>query len=312
MLFQALSARHVPVKLLMGPWYHTTAGRNLPADGVPSLDELQLRWFDHWVRGDADPGLDSFGPVIYNQLGEGHFHAAPAWPVPGVRYTRAYLAGSSTPGNAGSLSLQAPGKAGPDQLPWHPLSGTCARSTYIGTFGLAPSTPCESDDSLNDRTGLAYELPLSKPLALDGPVSAHLYVASSRSDAFVTLHLEDVDPRTGTASELTSGWDSLVFRALDPSRSTVVGDDVIVPFHPYTKESVEQLQAGRMYDWWVEIRPLAATIPAGHVLRLSLQTSDTVRFLPTTPRLAAAVGSVLSVYHDTAHPSAIVLPSAGG
>ena len=143
-------------------------------------------------------------------------------------------------------------------------------------------------------------------------MSAHLYVASSRSDAFVTLHLEDVDPKTATASELTSGWDSLVFRALDPSRSTVVGDDVVVPFHPYTKESVEQLQAGRVYDWWVEIRPLAATIPAGHVLRLSLQTSDTVRFLPTTPRLAAAVGSVLSVYHDTAHPSAIVLPSAGG
>ncbi|HZP16036.1 MAG TPA: CocE/NonD family hydrolase [Nocardioides sp.] len=312
MLYQALSAHRVPVKLLMGPWYHTTAGSGLPQDGVPSLDELQLRWFDHWVRGDADPGLGSWGPIVYDQLGDGHFHTAPTWPLPGVRYSRAYLGGTSTPGAAGSLSLQSPGTAGPDTLPWHPVSGACARSTYIGTFGLAPSTPCETDDSLNDRTGLVYDLPLSKPLALGGPMSAHLYVASSRADAFVALHLEDVDPATGKASELTSGWDSLSFRALDRSRSTIVGDDVVVPFHPDTKESVQQLQAGTVYDWWVEIRSVAATIPAGHMLRLSLQTADAVRFLPTAPRLAAAVGSVLSVYHDAAHPSALVLPLAGG
>ena len=312
MLYHALSAHHVPVKLLMGPWYHTTAGSGLPKDGVPTLDELQLRWFDHWVRGDADPGLGSWGPVVYDQLGDGHFHTAPTWPLPGLHYSRAYLGGTSTPGTAGSLSFQPAGTTGPDMLPWLPVSGVCSRSTYIGTFGLAPSTPCETDDSANDRTGLTYDMPLTKPLALDGPMSAHLYVASSRSDAFVTLHLEDVDPATGKANELTSGWDSLSFRALDRSRSTIVGNDVVVPFHPDTKASVQDAQAGTVYDWWVEIRSVAATIPAGHVLRLSLQTSDAVRFLPTAPRLAAAVGTVLTLYHDAAHPSAIILATQGG
>jgi len=308
LMFAGLQARGVPVKLLMGPWYHTTAGSGLPNDGVPSLQELQLRWFDHFVRGDADADLDTFGPVIYSRLGTAGFTTAPTWPPPGVSYTHEYLGGSSAPlGTAGTLGA-TPGSSGPDVLPWLPVAGVCTRSTYIGTFGLAPSTPCETDDRVNDLTGLTYELPVTQDLDLTGPMSAHLYVSTSTSDAFVTLHLEDVDPATGTANEITSGWDSLALRALDESRSTIVGDDVVIPFHPYTQESMQQLSAGQIYDWWVEIRPVAATIPAGHRLRLSLQTADAVRFLPTAARLAGTAGSVLRVYHDADHPSLLVLP----
>lgn len=306
-LFQDLQARGVPVKLLMGPWYHTTAGSGLPVDGVPTIDELQLRWFDHWLIGTPDPALGSWGPVVYDNLGEGHFHTAPSWPPPGVSYQPTYLGGTSTPGTAGTLG-PTPGPGGSDVLPWQPASGVCTRSTYIGTFGLAPSSPCETNDAINDLAGLTYELPLTRPLTLGGPMSAHLYVSTSSSDAFVTLHLEDFDPTTGAANEITSGWDSLSFRALDPSRSTIVNGNYVVPFHPDTQSSVEALTAGTIYDWWVEIRPATVTLPAGHILRLSIQTSDAVRFLPTAPRLASGVGTVLTVYHDAAHPSALILP----
>jgi putative CocE/NonD family hydrolase len=308
LLFHALQARGVPVKLLMGPWYHTTAGTGLPQDGVPTLDELQLRWFDHYLRGTPDPGLASWGPVTYDRLGEGHFHTAPTWPPPRIGYTAAYLGGASSPGVAGTLSSH-PGSGGPDVLPWQPASA-CSRSTYVGTFGLAPGTPCETNDAANDLTGLTYDLPAQTTLRLAGPMSAHLYVSTSRSDVFVTLHLEDFDPTTGTASEITSGWDSLSLRALDRSSSTVVGPNVVIPFHPDTQQSVQTIVAGKVYDWWIEIRPAAVSIPAGHVLRLSIQTADAVRFTPTVPRLAAAVGTVLSLYHDATHPSAIVIPVA--
>lgn len=312
LLFQGLRDRRVPVKLVMGPWYHTTAGTGLPADGVPSLDELQLRWFDRWVRGRHDRGMDSFGPVVYHRLGDDHYQSAPTWPVPGIRYTRQFLGGPATPGAPGTLRGTAPAVSAADVLPWQPASGVCTRSTYVGTFGLAPSTPCETDDSANDRTGLVYDLALDQPLELTGPMSAHLYVSTTTKDAFVTVHVEDVDPATGTATELTSGWDSLAFRALDGARSTTVGDDVVVPFHPYTRDSVQEIEPGRVYDWWIEIRPVAATIPAGHHLRLSIQTSDAVRFLPTAPRLAGAAGSVLRLYHDADHPSSVVLPVTAG
>ena len=39
----------------MGPWYHITA-YGLPASGFPTLDELELRWMDHYVKGTPDPG----------------------------------------------------------------------------------------------------------------------------------------------------------------------------------------------------------------------------------------------------------------
>jgi uncharacterized protein len=278
---------------------------------VPILDELQLRWFDHFLMDVPDPGLASWGPVVYDQLGQGHFHASPTWPPAGVNYTNVFLGGSSTPGTTGTLGLRQ-GAAGSDVLPWQPASGVCSRSTYVGTFGLAPSTPCETNDSLNDLTGLTYDLPLTKALDLAGPMSAHLYVSTSTSDAFVALHLEDYNPTTGAANEITSGWDSLSFRALDRSRSTIVGNDVIMPFHPDTAASVQKIASSQIYDWWIEIRPAAVSIPAGDILRLSIQTSDAVRFLPTAPRLANSVGTALTIYHDSNHPSMIVLPVQAG
>jgi putative CocE/NonD family hydrolase len=302
LLFHELQKRNVPVKLLMGPWYHTTSGEGLPADGVPIVDEQRLRWFDHYVRGTEDRALPSLPPVTYQRVGDGHFHTAPTWPVPGVRYERLSLSAS------GALT-RGKGTGAADIMPWQPVSGACTRSTYIGTFGLAPSSPCETDDSLNDRTGLTYDLPVTRTMDLTGPMSAHLYVSTTSADAFVTLHVEDVDPATGRADELTSGWDTLSFRQLDPRRTTRLGTAGLMPFHPYTKASVESITSGKVYDWWIEIRPIAARIKAGHVLRLSLQPADAIRFLPTAPALAKSAGSVLSISHDAEHPSSLVIPT---
>ena len=300
LLLRELQRRHVPAKLLMGPWYHTTAGAGLPADGVPDLDALQLRWFDHYVRGSEDAGLGTMAPVTYQRVGEGHFHTAASWPVPGVRYERLALSGSG-------VLTRGRGTGEADLLPWQPASGPCSRSTYVGTFGLAPSTPCETNDGVNDRTGLTFDLPITRNLDLTGPMSAHLFVSTTTSDAFVTLHVEDVDPATGQAAELTSGWDTLSFRALDARRTERLGSAGLMPFHPYTNASVQTIKAGTVYDWWVEIRPVAARVKAGHVLRLSMQPSDAVRFIPTAPALKSSAGSVLSVYHDAQHPSVLVV-----
>ena len=301
LMLHELQKRHVPVKLLMGPWYHTTAGAGLPADGVPSLDALQLRWFDHYVRGDRDPGLVGSAPVRYLRVGDGHFHTSPSWPVSGIDYQSLSLSGS------GKLR-HGKGTGAADVLPGAPVSGACARSTYVGTFGLAPSTPCETDDSVNDRTGLTYDLPITRTTDLTGPLSAHLYVSTTSTDAFVTAHIEDVDPTTGRANELTSGWDTLSLRQLDSHRNIPLGRAGLLPFHPYTQGSRQVISSGKVYDWWIELRPIAARIKAGHVLRLSLQPADTIRFLPTAPALTATAGSLLSIYHDAAHPSTLIVP----
>src|SRR5882724_2982124 len=73
-LFRALRLSATRKKLLIGPWYHTTAGNGLTADDgsnpvydtkgnlLPSLDNLQLAWFDRWLKGIAN-GIDAFPAV---------------------------------------------------------------------------------------------------------------------------------------------------------------------------------------------------------------------------------------------------------
>ena len=61
LLFENLHKRGVPTKLIIGPWDHLkgSSGAEVGKAGYGSLGELQLRWFDHYVKGKADPTLDS-------------------------------------------------------------------------------------------------------------------------------------------------------------------------------------------------------------------------------------------------------------
>src|SRR5439155_1173336 len=78
-------------KLMIGPWYHTTAGSNaLTADDgsnpvhdtkgnlMPSLNNLQLAWFDRWLKGVAN-GIELFPEV------ETYYLCAGKW-SPDTRY----------------------------------------------------------------------------------------------------------------------------------------------------------------------------------------------------------------------------------
>ena len=45
--------RRVPARLIMGPWTHLSgsSGDGLADNGLPSLDQIALRWFDRWLKG---------------------------------------------------------------------------------------------------------------------------------------------------------------------------------------------------------------------------------------------------------------------
>src|SRR3546814_13911699 len=64
----------VPAKLLMGPWTHIQAavGSGLPADGVPPLNHIELRWFDQYVKG-MDVGAETMPNVTQYVLGLDHY-----------------------------------------------------------------------------------------------------------------------------------------------------------------------------------------------------------------------------------------------
>jgi hypothetical protein len=88
-------------------------------------------------------------------------------------------------------------------------------------------------------------------------------VATNGHDGFLTLRLEDVAPDGQATGGLV-----LSLRALDLSRSVVVDDLVVRPHHPFTEASVLPVEDGEVYELWVEIVATAATLRAGHALRL--------------------------------------------
>ena len=163
LLFENLQRRGVPTKMIIGPWDHLegSSGADIGKAGHGTLDELQLRWFDRYVRGVKDPTLDKdIPPVTYYEQGSGRWTQGAALDgrparrvVPALRHgdrrrwPRSADAGAAADGTA--------------YVPPVPVSGLCTRSTNQWTAGLPEAAladlPCFQDNAANDQTGIVYE-----------------------------------------------------------------------------------------------------------------------------------------------------------
>jgi predicted acyl esterase len=105
--------------------------------------------------------------------------------------------------------------------------------------------------------------------------------------------------------------DGRLLRALDQSQTQRVDGVIVRPYHPYTKSTELPVADGKVDEVWIEVFPTAASFAPGDSLRLSIQPSDAPHLSPTLPQAQSSVGGVLTVLHDAAHPSEVVLPVAG-
>ena len=159
LLFERLQRNGVPVKMVIGPWNHLQAssGEGLEGAGLGSLEELQLRWFDHWVKGLADPGLDLIAPITYFEQGTDRWRTADRWVDPAdTRATALPLAGPARPGVPGTLGTAPSGHDRASVVPV-PVSGLCSRSADQWTAGLLSQLQllngaCFEDNRVNDAS----------------------------------------------------------------------------------------------------------------------------------------------------------------
>jgi putative CocE/NonD family hydrolase len=319
LLYQALVRNHVPTRLLMGPWYHITAGNGLPASGIPTLDDLELRWMDHYVKGLPDPGLDNkrgatdtIAPVTYYENGSGKWRTANHWYAPDVTFRALHLSGPASPQSPGTLTAAAaPASQAADTLLPDPATGVCSRSTVQWTAGAGggDGTPCETDGRANDATSLSYDLPLKADMHLLGPMTARLWIGSAQGrDSLVTARVEDVGP-DGTATQMSAGWCTISLRALDQQRTVFANGLMTMPYHPFTQASTLPVPSdGSPVEVDVEVYPTGWDLAAGHKLQLTLQTADVPHLTPSLPEELASAGATLSIYHDAEHPSELVIP----
>lgn len=317
LLFENLNQRKIPTKMIVGPWDHLQAsgGTGLDKAGHGTLAELQLRWFDHYVKGVKDTTLDSdIANLTYYQQGTGAWTKSRAWVGSNIRATSLKLSGSSsTGGAAGSLT---PGKvtAGTSDVLPIPVAGLCTRSASQWTAGILnlalPNNPCLTDNSLNDKTGVVFETAgATTPLTLQGPINARLWTSSIGGDGMLSVSLSDVAP-DGKVSRLTGGWQVLSHRALDKKKSRYVDGKILQPFHPFTKAAQKKLASGEVAPVDVEIFPTAAQIKPGHKLRLAVQAFDIPHLLPTLPDLLGTL-TVMKIHNSAAYPSELTIPTVG-
>jgi putative CocE/NonD family hydrolase len=132
--------RHVPAWLLIGPWMHLNYWSGLPADGVPGFRELELRWYDRWLK-QIDTNLGAIPRVTQYSWGLGHYVSSQDWPNPRMQPERLYLRG------AGRLAPEPPPAPEPSQsFQQNPATGICTLSTSQWTAGAGGYLPCAQSD----------------------------------------------------------------------------------------------------------------------------------------------------------------------
>ena len=309
MLYEGLRRRGVPARLIIGPWNHLegSVGAGLPTPDLPlSLDQLALRWFDRHLRG-IDSDADLTPPVTQYVEGPDSWTTTPDWPAPAIRPQRLHLRGAE------GLSPEAPGPGeGGSSTLQHPLSGFCTGSTAQWTAGGMRIPGCTDDLRHEGHFSPRWTTPpLSEPLHLNGPIAANLWVSTTATDVAVTVRVVDVAP-DGRATDLTDGWLSAPFRAVDAGRSRIVAGENLQPWHPFTAASVQPVPSGVPMLLQVEVFPTDAVIRPGHRLQVMVSPSDFPHAIPSLPSLARQTGGILTVHHDADHPSYVALPVVSG
>jgi uncharacterized protein len=307
LVYERLRGR-VPTRLLMGPWTHVngSSGAGLPRDGVPPLPQIELRWFDRYLKG-IDTDIAAIPKVTQYVYGDERYETQPDWPDPRLAPQRWYLRG----GSALDTTAAGAGEA-PQSFVQHPLAGVCTMSTGQWTAGAGEALPCFTDDRPNQLSGGASytSAPLPKDLRLSGPLAARLWLTTTAGDAAVTVRVDDVAP-DGTSTGMTTGWQTASLRATTAAKTRTVRGHVLQPWHPFTQASVLPVTAGQPTAVDVEIFPTSWVLKAGHRLKVVVDPADFPHALPPAPAQAARLGGVVSILTDPAHPSALELPAVG-
>ena len=313
LLFENLRKRGVPTKMIVGPWDHLQAssGKEIADAGYGTLVELQLRWFDHWLKGTPDRALNGDIPnLTYFDQGPDTWRTSSSW-IGKQRATSYRLSGSATNRKPAELTTGSAQNGTSDVLPI-PITGLCTRSANQWTAGIMQATgiasPCLKNNALNDKLGVVFETkPVTKPVKIQGPINAHLFTSSNSGDGMLSVAVEDVAP-DGKVSRLTGGWQVISHRKLDEARTRTLDGKIIQPYHPFTRVDQKKLARGEVAPVDVEVFPTAATIRPGHKLRLAVQAFDIPHLLPSA---LSALGTltVMKVHTSAQYPSELTLPT---
>ena len=215
-LYQAMTAQcEQPQHLLIGPWAHLPWGRKLGAidygaEAQNPIDEIQIRWFDYWLKG-KDTGLLDEPPISLFSMGSNRWQECDRLPD---EQTIFYLASdglASIREDSGMLwQYEAQTQFTPRELletditevitefenntdtlvhdPWRPIPSLGGHSSFPGGSWERSALDCRSDV-------LTYtSAPLEIQLQIAGAITLEIYCTVENPSFDLCAVLSTVNP----------------------------------------------------------------------------------------------------------------------
>jgi putative CocE/NonD family hydrolase len=288
--YQAMRDHGLPSKLLIGPWAHTAntnpvGERNFGygaqlgfMDLRTDFLSLQLRWFDHWLKG-IDTGLLEEPPVRIFVMGVDRWRDESAWPLHRAVETAWYLRAG------GGLSQEAPGAdEGSDSYAYDPADPV---PTHGGALLMTPEFrpgPLDQGPVEARSDVLVYTSPpLEQDVEVTGPVKVWLWTATSA---------------------MTTDWVARLCDVFPDGRSINIGDGI----------SRVRGESGAVAEHEIDLWATSNVFRAGHRIRLQVTSSCFPRWdrnLNTGERAGEGTRMEVAqqtVLHDATRASRVLLP----
>jgi len=274
--YAAIRAAGVTARITVGPWLHGEPGE------LRETLRQDVGWLDHHLNGGPRP--DGAAVRVFLQQA-GTWLDFESWPPP-ASGTAYYLRA------AGGLSRDAePGPAARDTFVYDPADPTPSAG---GPLLQPPGKQVDNAEIEARPDVLTYTTePFLADQDLVGPVSARIFVRTSREHADLFVRVCDVDAR-GVSRNIVDGIRRLSPQTV-PAADARVGEDGILAVD-------------------VELYPTAYRVVAGHRIRVQVSGGAFPRYarnFGTGEPFGAATTAVrcgFEIHRDSRHPACVTLP----
>jgi putative CocE/NonD family hydrolase len=289
-----LSPAAADQRLLLGPWGHTyTSPEGKIGDwvfgkqAVIDMNAVLVDWADYALKGVRNQYATG-APVRIFVMGDNVWRDEQEFPLARTRYTNYYL-------HHGMLSTASPAAdEAPEAYEYDPANPVPTIGGRLCCGNQISPGPADQRPNEGRSDVLVFSTPpLDNDVEVTGFIHAKIYAESSAVDTDFTAMLTDVEP---------SGY------------SRLITDGIVRARYRNSTVKAEPIEPGKIYEYDIDLWATSNVFKAGHRVRLAISSSNFPRFnrnLNTGEPILGATRMVKAqqkLYHDAAHPSALVLP----
>jgi len=290
--------------LLIGPWEHSmdpvnTEEYDFGPEENGNHTERDLQFFDRHLKNDkSNPDLP---PVRIFTIGRNQWRDEEEWPLSRAVYTPYFLhsegQANGLDGN-GTISLDPPNNEKRDEFEYDP-------GNPVPSWGGANAAPSRylpmkkgarnQFQTLNRQDVLVYiSNPLSEPLEVTGPLKMILYAASSAVDTDFTAKLMERNSES-------DDW-------------MIIHDGVVRARYRIGRQNPVFLKPEEIVCYEIDLWYTSIEFKRGNQIAVAISSSNFPR-LPRNlntgndnERSSKYITAQQAIYHDSEHPSHLLLP----